>query len=169
MDIQQLQEIQKSYRSKKVLGEQAQKTLDACKRGMADDAYAFSEGLTEYLNKNFKRKWIRWKNPLNPETEFFKFAICFEQSGRNVSVLCSQELDVSYKGDVPRVKHFRYSECFPMTMDCKDCSLTDFSTEPVDEKRLTHSLNLQSKFRRNNYEQVQRYCKQAPEDLHVRS
>lgn len=51
MDIQQLQEIQKSYRSKKVLGEQAQKTLDACKRGMTDDAYAFSEGLTEYLER----------------------------------------------------------------------------------------------------------------------
>lgn len=106
MDIQQLQEIQKAYRSKKVLGEQAQKTLDACKRGMTDDAYAFSEGLTKYLNENFKRKWIRWKNPLNPEVEFFKFAICFEQSGRNVSVLCSQELDVSYKGDVPRGKAF---------------------------------------------------------------
>lgn len=142
MDIQQLQEIQKSYRSKKVLGEQAQKTLDACKRGMTDDAYAFSEGLTKYLNENFKRKWIRWKNPLNPETEFFKFAICFEQSGCNVSVLCSQELDVSYKGDVPRVKHFRYSECFPMTMDCKDCSLTDFSTEPVDEKKINAFIKL---------------------------
>ena len=142
MDLQELNEIKKRYDANKAENEKAQRMLENSKQGMTKSAYEFSEAMAEYLNANFKRKWIKWLNPNDPDTEFYKFAIAFHTEGRNVTVLCSQEVDVSYKNMPPKVKHFRYSECFPMTMDCKDCALGDFSLEPVDEEKINAFIKL---------------------------
>ena len=63
MDLQKLNEIKKRYDADKVENEKAQRMLENSKQGMTKSAYEFSEAMAEYLNANFKRKWIKWLNP----------------------------------------------------------------------------------------------------------
>ena len=68
MDSQKLNEIKKRYDADKAENEKAQRLLETSKQAMTNSAYEFSEALVEYLNANFKRKWIKWLNPNNPDT-----------------------------------------------------------------------------------------------------